>query len=322
MRASQLMSGKARRAISLPYWAHQARQFVLVHKGRSLASSTKDGAGHYRSDQKNYNDSWQLRLDKLVEYIESGESNIPDVLALYRNYWLSGRYGIDEKVPFVVDGQSHQLLASSGHIYYRHAMAHSVLAQVRPDTVAIIELGSGFGESLFTVWHERFGDRKNTLRRNDTKFIASELSPAGRRASRVLATLDPLLNFEGRHFDYRTPRFDGLDFGSGHVVIFSTQSIEQVSEIPDDFLPRVMALGRNVTGLHFEPIGWQFTPQPEPDFVTRHRERCLSLNYNTNYWSMLDAARREQKIEIEIAEPQYLGFEYNPLSKIVWKKKV
>jgi hypothetical protein len=242
------------------------------------------------------------------------------VLALYRNYWLSGRYAIDEKIPFVVDGRPQELLASSGHIYYRHAMAQSVLAQVRPDTVAIIELGSGFGESLFTVWNERFGDRKTWLRKNNAKFIACELSPAGRRASRVLASLDPLLNFEGRHFDYRTPRFDGLDFGGGHVIVFSTQSIEQVSEIPDDFLPRVMALARNVTGMHFEPIGWQFTPQPEPDFVTRHRERCLSLNYNTNYWSILDAARRDKKIEIATAEPQYLGFEYNPLTKIVWKK--
>lgn len=278
---------------------------------RRIYESTTDEQGTYTDTQKDYDKSWQLRLDKLYSYIESGEQNIPDLFARYRNYWMGGRWKPNEPARFVAHGTPLELVAIPGYVYYRAAVAHSVCAAAKPETVAVIELGSGLGESLFSVWGE------GRLRRQE--FIACEISKAGRKASRMIAALDPRLKLRTQHFDYRSPNFMGLKFNKGHVIVFSTHSIEQVDKVPDALIERILELAPSVTGLHFEPIGWQFDQDQQSAIAIKHKARCLEMGYNTNFWELLQRKSAMGRLTVSEAVPYFFGFEYNPPCKIVWE---
>ena len=204
----------------------------------------------YLSDQKDYDESWANRLNKIVSYIEAGERNIAEIFGKYRNYWMSGRWKVGELAEFVSAGETIQALARSGYVFYRNAVADAVLNECRKDTKAVVELGSGLGESTFTIWLEG--------RLRAPTFHVCEISPSGRKVSRILASLDRRMKLKAHFFDYRRPSFEGIPAVDGHVTVFSTHSIEQVSEVPQELIERICDLGTQVTALHFEPIGWQF----------------------------------------------------------------
>ncbi len=287
------------------------RTDAIFEKVRDIYESSDDRTGQYVDTQKDYDKSWQSRVDKLFSYIKAGERNIPDLFARYRNYWMGGRWKPNEMARFVAHGAPVDLLAVPGYVYYRTAVAHSIVSAAREDTVAVIELGSGLGESLFTVWGE------GKLR--SQRYVACEISQAGRKASRMIAALDPRLKFEARHFDYRKPDFSGLRFEKGHVVVLSTHSIEQVDVVPDDLIDRIIEIAPSVTCLNFEPIGWQFDPNHDSPVVEAHKARCLEMGYNQNYWDLLQRKSAAGKIKITEAVPYFFGFEYNPPCKIVWQ---
>lgn len=280
---------------------------------REIFHSRESVVDSYPAGQKDYDKGWSNRLNKIMQYIEGGDRNIGEIFARLRAFRMMGRWQADERVEFISFGQPATLLGSSGFVYYRHAVAETVIAAARDDTVAVVELGSGNGESTFTIWSE------GRLRR--PRFYACEFSEAGRRTARILASLDPRLKLDARFFDFRRPSFEGMEVDKGHMVVFSTHSIEQVSEIPDTLIERICALAPEVTVLHFEPVGWQFAPDPSVDFIVKHKERCLKFNYNTNLWTLLKRYEERGSIEITQALPYFFGYTYNPICKIVWKKK-
>ncbi len=289
-----------------------AAESAVVARAREIYHSREPVGGAYPGDQKDYDKGWINRLDKILQYIEGGETNISEVMARLRHFWMGGRWQVGELADFVCHGEEMKLLARSGYVFYRNAVADAVNAMVRKDTVAVIELGSGNSESTFWVWGEG--------RMRKQRFYACEFSEAGRRTARMIASLDPRLKLEPRFFDYRAPDFSGISFDKGHVIVFSTHSIEQVSEVPAALIEKLCAVAPSVTGLHFEPIGWQFDDRPERAFVQAHKERCLEFNYNTNFWSMLNGLQDAGLITIDEAIPYLCGFTYNPACKIVWQK--
>ena len=137
---------------------------------------------------------------------------------------------------------------------------------------------------------------------------------------RHLASLDPRLRLETRHFDYRHPDFSNMKIPRGHVIVFSTHSIEQVSAVPGDLLDKLCALAPEVTGVHFEPIGWQFDGEPSSAFAVAHQKRCLEKNYNTNFWGLLKRCESRGMIKIVEAVPYFFGLAYNPPCNVMWNK--
>jgi hypothetical protein len=285
----------------------------VLRKCRAIYREPAAAEAKYAAGQKDYDKSWQGRLDRVISYIERGERSVPGIFARDRKHWMAPRWKQGELVEFVASGKVVELLAVSGYVYYRNAVAQTVISVLRPNTVAIIELGSGQGESVFSVWSEA------SDRLRDVKLVMCEFSVAGRKVSRMMAVLDPTMDLETRYFDYRSPSFDGLELRTGHVVVLSTHSIEQVDEVSDDLIDKMLGLGQSVTGVHFEPIGWQFATNQNLDYVRKHKERCQKHNYNQNYWGLLQKAQNEGKIRIVEAEPYFFGFEYNPPSRIIWE---
>jgi hypothetical protein len=285
----------------------------VIKNIRTILAQQEPMPSGYIADQKDYDASWASRQNKIVSYIEAGERNIAEIFGKYRNYWMSARWKVGELAEFVSAGQTIQVLARSGYVFYRNAVADAVINECRKDTKAVVELGSGLGESTFTIWLEG--------RLRAPTFHVCEISPSGRKVSRILASLDSRMKLKTHFFDYRRPSFDGIPSVDGHVTVFSTHSIEQVSEIPSELIEKICDLGTNVTALHFEPIGWQFAADGESEHVAAHRRRCIEMGYNKNFWSLLKQFEAQGKIEILIAEPYFFGFAYNPPCKLIWRKK-
>ena len=86
---------------------------------------------------------------------------------------------------------------------------------------------------------------------------------------------------------------------------------------------RVLKLGRQVSGIHFEPMGWQTQEQHMMSEVSQmHRTRCLELHYNENLWPLLKKLENEGSIKILQCEPNMIGLDHNPATLIIWEKIV
>jgi len=284
----------------------------VLARCRSILACDEAMPSNYSAEQKNYDKSWLQRLGKIMSYIESGERNISEIFARYRNYWMGGRWQVGEMADFVSGGESIRVLARSGYVFYRNAVADAVIAESQSNTKMVVELGSGLGESLFTIWLEG--------RLRQPTYHACEISPSGRKTSRVLASLDPRMKLQTHFFDYRRPCFEGIQSVSGHALVLSTHSIEQVDTVPAQLVESICDLASEVTALHFEPIGWQFTEKQDDPHVSAHRQRCIEKGYNQNFWSILKDFESKGLISLVSAEPYFLGFAYNPSCKLVWRK--
>jgi hypothetical protein len=284
----------------------------VLRRCREIYNSLETDIGSYPGDQKDYDKSWITRLEKIMQYIEEGDRDIQEILARLRQYWMRKRWQVGEFVDYCTDGKIAPLLARSAYVYYRQAVAEAVSELSRKETKAVIDLGSGNGEQIMWIWNE--------ARLRGRRFYACEFSEAGRRTTRLLASLDPRIKIETRFLDYRNPDLSGLKRRDGHVLVYSTHSIEQVSEVSPALIGQLCDLAPEVTGVHFEPIGWQFASNPDEPFIKAHRERCAEHNYNTNFWSLLKDNEKRGLIRIDVAEPYYMGFAYNPVCKVVWTK--
>jgi hypothetical protein len=284
----------------------------ILARCREIYVSRESEIGSYPGDQKDYDKGWLNRLDKIMQYIENGDRNIHEILARLRNFWMSGRWEVGEYADFRTGDQTTRLLARSAYVYYRNAVADAVSAEGTKDTRAIFDLGSGNGEQIFWIWAE--------ARLRGRRFYACEFSEAGRRTTRLLASLDPKLKLTTKFFDYRAPDLTSLATKDGHAIVYSTHSIEQVDQLPAVLIEQLLDLAPAVTGLHFEPIGWQFAPDQDDPHVAAHRARCLEFNYNQNFWSLLKDYQSRGKLKIRTAEPYFAGFAYNPPCKIIWEK--
>ena len=60
-------------------------------------------------------------------------------------------------------------------------------------------------------------------------------------------------------------------------MVLSTQSIEQVDQVHPDLIKILCDLSPEMTGVHFEPIGWQFPGSAKGKFIEKHQARCKSL---------------------------------------------
>lgn len=283
-----------------------------LERCRMIYASQEAEVGSYPGDQKDYDKGWINRLDKIMQYIENGDRNIHEILAKLRHFWMSGRWQVGEFIDFRTGDQTVPLLARSGYVYYRNAVADTISNERRQDTKILIDMGSGNGEQLMWVWGE--------ARMRGVKFYACEFSEAGRRTARLLAALDPRLKLTPRFFDYRRPNLNELKLEEGHAIAYSTHSMEQVDTIPSELLDQLLDLAPSVTGLHFEPIGWQMVGKDDP-YAKQFYERCVEFNYNMNFWKLLQDYESRGLLTIREAMPYFGGYAYNPPCKIIWEKK-
>jgi len=123
---------------------------------------------------------------------------------------------------------------------------------IRSDTSAVMQLGSGWSSSLMQVYLARGATRSKKIH-----YYGGEHSRSGMICSKYLAARDPLMKFRSFHFDFAAPDVTFLERQKGHILLFTSHSIERQSTLDTALFDQLRLIPNPVTVVHIEPIGWQ-----------------------------------------------------------------
>jgi hypothetical protein len=285
------------------------------HLRSAFALGRLDGGGDVAAASKNYEATWSARLTQIHDVIGQGETELPRVLALVARRTEQIRKMDLGRGRYVAFDMAVELPSRGAQKLHRGSIVEAVIDLCSPDTQAVVELGSGWGEHLCNIWASG-GPR-------DATYYACEITESGRECARVLAGLERGLRLEAPYFDYLNPDFSAIPRGHKDVVVYSVHSIEQVRDIPMELITRLCRLADSVKVAHFEPVGWQMIDAAQKTELTRrHEARCDEKRYNRNFWALLRQAEADHRIQVRTAIPNFFGLEHNPTSYIVWEKTV
>jgi len=188
------------------------------------------------------------------------------------------------KVAFLpIEDQRNLEIQGDHAIHYELALRREIIPKlaeaVGPDTRTVIELGSGNGLNLFSLFYDLGKPR-------DIRFIAAEYTQSGQKLCARLGELEPAMNLECRAFDHSAPVFEPVD-GDSETLVYSVHSIEQVKHLPGDF-DALAAIAEPVTGMHFEPF--QFQAAGKFDGKSDQRAFTEAMGYNLNLLGVFEAA--------------------------------
>lgn len=191
---------------------------------------------------------------------------------------------------------------------YQALIVDTLLKHCTPETDLIVELGSGWGRNLLLTWLA--GGPASA------RYIAAEYTEAGRRVAARLAGLAPGLDLASVPFDYNAP--DLRPIGTGRqALVFTAHSVEQIATLPDAVIAEMRRLAREVTCVHFEPVGWQFREDAAEGSSQAH---AAANDYNGNLAELL--TRRADGGELELLEviPEVVGINpANATTVVVWR---
>lgn len=102
-------------------------------------------------------------------------------------------------------------------------------------------------------------------------------------------------------------------------LVFTSHSIEQIDVLPEGVIASLLDLAPQVTGVHFEPIGWQMDREIEIG-ATEAYSRARS--YNRNLWPTLKGLADRGLIEILKVVPDIFHQKRTNVSTLViWRKR-
>jgi hypothetical protein len=287
--------------------AHPAVDFITeqdIPNALERAAAAHDGP----VDHHWYEPRWNKRLQSIARMITSGETSLARVVA---NLMALDRDALEEVHDFIWLGdrvQSNPLLMGM----QRRALFNSVLMRrCTPQPDSVIELGSGDGLNLFALWLAGAP--------RDARYMALEITSIGRLCTELLAQLEPGMRASAHAFDYYAPDYREIPDDQRHMLVFTSGSIEQIGTLPEAVIAELLGRAQTVTGVHFEPVGWQLLDESDP-LATLHKERCLGLGYNENLWKILTDLQDEGRIRIDRLVPHIWGKVKHPSTLIEWHK--
>lgn len=259
-------------------------------------------------DREYGRDKWPLILKKINDLTAAGEHSLSRVISSLRRSELN--FPLTESIAAVTFGNRAQLPAAVAWHGLYALVAESVIAACRQETDAIIDLGCGWGQSLFEIWL-RGGPRL-------ANYYAMEFTEAGLDCVKTLSALDPELRIRPLRFDFQNPDFSTLSHPIRHAVIVTLSSAHQVPVVNRQAYEKIMNVAQAIDCLHFEQIGWQIKPE---EARVADREYALANDYNRNLWEVLTALRDDRQIEMLGVYPDLIGTQaLYPLSFVHWRR--
>lgn len=172
----------------------------------------------------------------------------------------------------------------------------------------VVELGSGWGRNLFDIW----------LAGGPTgaRYVAAELTEAGRRVTERLAALDSRLTLDTLEFDFHSADL-GRIAGVRSAVVFTAYAIHQIPRLSRDVFHEVGGIAQTVTCLHFEDFGWQTEGDGRKGSSAAYAERH---DYNRDLVQSLREEADAGTIELESIQTEIVGV--NPkaaASLAIWR---
>jgi len=163
----------------------------------------------------------------------------------HENKLLETGYLMDKQLIQVADMDPRVVTLITDSVKMREA-----IKMFGPNARRIVELGSGWGKNLFNLF--KFGGPL------DAEYWGFELTATGRRLmEKVGAACAPTMRLSSSPFDYYDADFSSL-VGNVDTCIFTHHSIEQIPEISESLIERIMAIPGFKLCMHMEPVGFQF----------------------------------------------------------------
>ncbi|MBM3565170.1 MAG: hypothetical protein FJX42_03535 [Alphaproteobacteria bacterium] len=176
------------------------------------------------------------------------------------------------------------------------------------DYDAIAELGSGYGRNLFKLYCN--GGPAGI------PYYAGEYTQSGLALTKLFAALDRHVPIKPVFFDHNAPDLSFLK-GAKRVLLFSCHSIEQVYDIPLDYFEKLAQAAPVVTGVHFEPFGFQFGGT-DP-ISLNHRAIMANKQWNHNMLECLKKAADRGFLSIRHMAANVISPQGgNPTSVAIW----
>lgn len=180
---------------------------------------------------------------------------------------------------------------------------------------AIVELGCGLGHNLIELFYR--GGPQNI------PYYGGEYTESGVNAAKMLAQLRKELPLIPFRFDYKNPNLSIVK-EKKNLFIFTSHSIEQVSKISPELFYTLTSAAEQVTCIHFEPFGFQFTLGNAPHGKISEAQAVLFKNndWNTNLIEVLTTCQNEGILEITFIAKNVMGeTPDNPTSIAIWEKR-
>jgi hypothetical protein len=283
--------------------------------------------------REQYEDYWSEALRNAQRIVAAEPRNLARALSLCiaaqaarprKVRWLRGR-----PIASVLAGRTlpPRLGSRCIDMITRTVVADLVAGYCDGETKRIVELGSGWGANLFSLW---LAGAPRTA-----EYVALEYTEAGRQVTRLLGGTESELRLQVLPFDYNAP--DLAAFRSADkTVVFTSFSIEQITHVGDALFDELLAIPGLDRVVHVEPVGWQLLAgtaagpligllsrivPPRLSLELDMRRRSRATGYNANLLEMLRGLERARRIRIERIEKNYVGPNpLNPATAIVWRR--
>lgn len=256
-------------------------------------------------------DKWPGVLAKIDALIDAGETSLARVLSrMLRD--MAGRSS-SRFMEVMIKGRPVALPLSFAYGGNQSYISARLASLCGPDTAMVVELGSGYGRNLFWLWLQGGP--------GSAAYVACELTEAGRRCTERLAGLEPAMRVLAVPYDFNEPDYSSLAEDDGEMLVFTCHGFEQIPQARPEVFERLLALGRPLRGIHFEPIGWQIRAARGIDGLSgSSAAHADEHDYNRNLWAVLSELDRGGAIVIEDVEPELMCI--NPLngtSLVQWR---
>ena len=203
---------------------------------------------------------------------------------------------LEAVIPQVVQGKP------VGGTVYMDLRLDRFLAQMSRGKDCILELGSGYGRMLMSLWLAG-GER-------DARYICAEPSPSGRQIADRLATLEPDLRLETVSFDFREPALPDVS-GCDDILILTHWSLMYAQPFDLRLFTAIKALAGKVTCVFVEPFGFQL--MPTGPFAAAQIQQTRARDYNTDFYAKLCDAGAEAGLDVTAVNVDAFGNSDDPL---------
>ena len=175
-----------------------------------------------------------------------------------------------------------------------------------------IEYGAGWGRNIF-----HFFD--NNVNKSIDYYLL-EYTKNGLKSAKKVKEYYPDYKLNIMEFDYNnSSKTISTIKKYKNILMTSFWSIEQITQISEDFFNNILELSDNITFIHIEPVGWQI----DQTSLTQNFKTTPRHYYNKNLYKILKKLENENKIKIKNIEIDYFNF-ITGLScgtLIKWKKE-
>jgi len=253
-------------------------------------------------------EKWPAVQERINATLETGDRSLSRLISTVAR-WEWGSPGL-QPVTAIALGERVQLPSSLAWHGFYAMVAEAVIATCRDETQAIVDLGCGWGRSLFEVWL-RGGPRSAT-------YHGLEFTQAGLDCVATLAKLEPGMAVRTARFDFQRPDFASLAPGLKHAVVFTVSSVHQIPLLDKDAVRSILRIADTVDCLHFEQIGWQLAP---PEQSVADRDYALRNDYNRNLWAVLKEMSDAGEITLVNVTVDMFGAQtLYPMSLVHWRR--